>query len=76
MSERPKHKESSHEPVEDLNVSAMKAFHQLLEADKTLLPAWRNAALKLSEKNVPQDIAGLKTLLEGGGDADPKTTQS
>ena len=71
-----KQAEPSHETAEDLNLSATKAFHRLLKADKTLLPAWKDAALKLSEREVPQDADVLKTLLEGGEDAVPKTTQS
>jgi hypothetical protein len=73
MNEPSKQPEVSHETAEDLNLLATKAFHQLLEADKTLLPAWKNAALKLSENEVPQDTSALKMLLEGGGDVDPKT---
>jgi hypothetical protein len=76
MSELPKQAEPSNDTDEDLNLSAIKAFHRLLEIDKTLLPAWKDTALKLSEKEVPQDIDALKALLEGGGDAGPKTTQS
>lgn len=76
MNEPSKQAEPSHEKAEDLNLSATKAFHRLLEADKTLLPAWKDAALKLSAKEVPQNTDVLKTLLEGGEDAGPKTTQS
>jgi hypothetical protein len=66
----------SNEIAEDLNLLATKEFHQLLENDTTLLPVWKAAALKLSEKDVPENIDALKTLLEEEKDADSKTTQS
>ena len=76
MNEPAKQVQVAQETVEDLNLSATKIFHQLLEVDTTLVPAWKEAALKLSEKEVPQDIGTLKALLEGGKDAILKTTQS
>jgi hypothetical protein len=65
-----------HESAEDLNLLATKAFHDLLVADKILLPAWKDAALKLSENDVPQNVDAFKTLIQGGEHADAKTTQN
>lgn len=76
MNEPQKQPHDSQGTAEDLNLLATKAFHDLLEADKTLLPTWKDAALKLSEKDVPQDVGVLKVLVQGGEDADVKTTQS
>jgi HEAT repeat protein len=76
MNESPKPTQASNETTEDLNLLATKEFHQLLETDTTLLPTWKTAALKLSEKDVPENIDALKKLLEAEKNADPKTTQS
>jgi hypothetical protein len=76
MNEPPKLTQATNETAEDLNLLAIKEFHQLLETDTTLLPAWKAAVLQLSEKDVPENIDALKKLLEGEKNADPKTTQS
>jgi hypothetical protein len=57
-------------PSEDLNDSALAEFRRLVAAEKSLNKNWKDVARKLTDEGIPDDLASLQRLVDGGTDAE------
>lgn len=49
----------------DLNLSALQLFRDLVSADSALDPTWKQAMLEAVDPGIPDDLAGLAALAFG-----------
>lgn len=62
-------KASCEMPSDNLNDTALAEFRRLVASEKSLNKEWKDAALKLTDEGIPDELASLQQLINGGTDA-------